>query len=328
MNMNDPHKHHYLPKFYLRRFSSNKRSLMQIDKATGHAVTCSIGDVAAKRDYHRLDADDFDDSYELERTLSSVEGKLDTATRCVLEHGVGDLQTRASIVELVSMLRVRVPAVKAAVEENLRQVARTGALIMGRAEKLPTPPPALEDIFRTDRLDAEVSNWICLKFMYMLAADEDILRLLLSMTPTVIRAPNGEFFLTCDQPVAVYSPSAKLSDSEGVALAAPDVEITLPLSRDTFIRLDWKSRSTESVDATPEEVSEFNRRTVTMASSYVFAPTANAAAASEIVERYRHFSAGMQPPQVLDAGLSAFHKLFFRPVVSREQYLDSANLAS
>jgi hypothetical protein len=55
----------------------------------------------------------------------------------------------------------------------------------------------------------------------------------------------------------------------------------------------------------------------------VFAPDANAAAASEIVQRYRQFSAGMQPPQSMDGGLSAIHKLFFRPVVSRDQYPDA-----
>ena len=212
---------------------------------------------------------------------------------------------------------------KAMIEETLGRVVRSAGLIMERAKKLPPPPPGLEDVLSMDKLDIKISNWICLKHMFMLAADEDILRLLLSMTPTVIRASDGEFFLTGDQPVAVYSPSAKLSRSKGVALTEPDVEISLPLSRDTLIRLDWKSSSTKSEYAKPEEVSEFNRRTVIMASSYVFAPHANAAAASEIVQRYQQFSAGMQPLRTIDSGLSVIHKRFFRPVVSRDQYLDA-----
>ena len=65
--------------------------------------------------------------------------------------------------------------------------------------------------------------------------------------------------------MAVFIPSAKLSRSEGVALTESDVEISLPLSRDTLIRLDWKSGSTDSVSATPDEVSELNRRSVIMA---------------------------------------------------------------
>ena len=318
--MNTPRKHHYLPKFYLKEFSSNDRNLMQIDKATGHTVICAINDLATIRDYHRLDADDFDDPYELERYLSSVEGELAKATRRVLEHGVEDLTTHARLVELVSMLRMRVPAMKAMIEETLRHVVRSSGLIMERSEKLPPPPPGFEDVLRMDKLDIEISNWICLKHMFMLAADDKILRLLLSMTPTVIRAPEGEFFLTGDQPVAVYSPSAKLARSEGVALTESDVEISLPLSRDTLLRLDWKPANPESVYAKPEEVAEFNRRTVIMASSYVFAPHINAVGASEIAQRYQQFSAGMQPLQTMDAGLSVFHKQFFRPVVSRDQY--------
>ena len=322
--MNTPRKHHYLPQFYLKKFSSNDRYLMQIDKTTGHTATCAIKDIATIRDYHRLDADDFDDPYELERQLSSVEDKLATATRRVLEHGVEDLTTHAGLVELVSMLRMRVPAMKAMIEESLRVLVRSTGLIMERVGKLPPSPPDSEDVPRMGKRDIEISNWICLEYMFKLAANKDILRLLLSMSPTVIRAPDGEFFLTGDQPVAVYSPSAKLSRSEGVALTDSDVEISLPLSRDTLIRLDWKSGSTESLIAKPEEVSEFNRRTVIMASNYVFASHANAAAASEIVQRYRQFSAGMQPPQTMDAGLSAIHKLFFRPVVSRDQYASTS----
>ena len=293
---------------------------MQIDKATEHTAICAINDLATIRDYHRLDADDSNDPYELERRLSSVEDKLATAMRRVLEHGVEDLTTHARIVELVSMLRVRVPAMKAMIEENLRQFARTGTAIMERAKKLPPSPRSFEGVLRTDKLDIEISNWICLKHMFELAADDKILRLLLSMTPTVIRAPEGEFFLTGDQPVAVYSPSAKLTRSEGVALTESDVEISLPLSHNTLIRLDWKPANPESVYAKPEEVSEFNRRTVIMASSYVFAPHTNAVEAGELVQCYQQFSAGMQPLQTLDVGLSVIHKQFFRPVVSRDQY--------
>ena len=317
--MSTPRKHHYLPQFYLREFLSDRRrrSLTQIFKDSGHQVTCAIKDVAASRDYHRLDADDVDDPYELEHDLSKDEDKLATATRRVLEHGVVDRTTHARLVKLVAMLRVRVPAITAKIEEACHQFVQSGSLIMERAKKLPPLTPDLEDVLKLDNPDISNQIWSTL------AQDEDTLRLLRSMTPTVIRAPDGEFFLTGDQPVAVFSPSAKLSRSEGVDLKESDVEISLPLSRDTLIRLDWKSGGTDSVFATPEEVSEFNRRTVIMASNYVFAPNANAAAASEIVQRYRQFSAGLQPPQTRDGGGSVIHKLFFRPVVSRDQYPDA-----
>ena len=125
--------------------------------------------------------------------------------------------------------------------------------------------------------------------------------------------------------MAVYSPSAKLARSEGVALTESDVEISLPLSRDTLLRLDWKPANPESVYAKPEEVAEFNRRTVIMASSYVFAPHINAVGASEIAQRYQQFSAGVQPLQTMDAGLSVFHKQFFVRSFHEISTLVSAN---
>ena len=191
---------------------------------------------------------------------------------------------------------------------------------MERSGELPPPPAGLEDVLKMDKLNIEISNWICLQHMFQLAADEDILRLLFSMRPILFRAPDGGFFLTGDQPVAVFSPSADLSLSEGVSLTEPDVELSLPLSRDTLLQLVWQAGQPLSVTATLEEVEEFNRRTVIMASNYVFSPDANESAASEIVQLYQRFSAGIQPPQILDSGRSAFHRLFFRPVVSREQY--------
>lgn len=318
--MSTPRKHHYLPRFYLRGFSSNSRSLIQIEKASGRASRCSINDVASIRDYHRLDAEDVKDPFELERRLSSIEGELAVAVQRALESGISDLTTHARLVELVSMLRVRIPAMKAAIEESLRQVVRSTGLIMARSGTLPPPPPGLEDALKMDELNIEISNWICLQHMFRLAADEDVLRLLLSMRPRLVHTPENSLFVTCDQPVAVFSPSAKLSRTEGVALTEPDVQISLPLSRDTLLLLHWREEEPLSTVATAEEVEEYNRRTVIMATNYVFAPESNEAEPHALVVRYGRFAAGMQPPQTRDAGRSALHLLFLLPVVSRERY--------
>ena len=318
--MSAPRKHHYLPRFYLRGFSSNSRSLIQIDKASGRASPCSINDVASIRDYHRLDTEDVEDPFELERRLSSIEGELANALQRVLENGISDLATRARLVELVSMLRVRIPAMKSTIEESLRQVVRRTGLIMERSGKLPPPPPGLEHALRMDKLNIKISNWICLQHMFQLAADENILRLLLSMRPSLVHAPETCFFLTCDQPVAVFSPSANLSRTESVALTEPDTQISLPLSRNTLLLLDWLDERPATTIATAAKVEELNRRTVIMATDYVFAPDSNEAEARTLVARYGRFSAGMQPPQTLDTGRSALHLLFFLPVVSRERY--------
>lgn len=318
--MSTPRKHHYLPRFYLRGFSSNSRSLIQIEKASGSARPCSVNDAASIRDYHRLDAKDVEDPYEFERRLSSIEGALAAAVKRVLENGISDLTTHARLVELVSMLRVRIPAMKSTIEKSLRQVVRSTGLIMERSGKLPAPPPGLEDALRMDNLNIKISNWVCLQYMFSLAADKDILRLLLSMRPSLVHSPENCFFITCDQPVAVFSPLAKLTRTEGVALTEPDVQISLPLSRSTLLLLDWRNEEPASTVATAVEAEEFNRRTVIMATNYVFAPVSYEVEARAFVARYGQLSAGMQPPQTLDAGRSVLHLLHFLPVISRERY--------
>jgi len=143
--MSQPKKHHYLPQFYLRGFSQDGRSLCQIEKHTARGFVGSIKDLAAVRDYHKLDYESVKNSYELEKKLSEVEDALANVLRTVLRDGIKTATSHAGIVELVSLLRFRVPAIKMAVEESCRQIVRTTGLILERAGELPKPPKGLED---------------------------------------------------------------------------------------------------------------------------------------------------------------------------------------
>lgn len=318
--MNNPRKHHYLPRFYLSEFSANGRSLVQIDKASGYSATCNIKDVASIRDYHRLDAEDIDDPNQLERTLSTVEGKLAKAAKQVLQGGIDGPITHAHLIELVSMLRVRIPATKRMIEQMTRQVVRHTGVLLEKAGRLPKPPTGLEETLSMENVGINVSNWFCLQQMFQLAENKEILKLLCAMRPTLLKAAGNDFFLTCDQPVAVYSPSARPAALEGVALEERDVVLSLPLSRSTLLQLDWEEHEPSEQTATSEIVEEFNRRTVIMASNYVFASHIDGPKAGALVERYGAHFAGMQPPQRLDSGDAAYHICHCRPVYAMEQY--------
>ena len=69
---------------------------------------------------------------------------------------------------------------------------------------------------------------------------------------------------------------------------------------------------------TADEVVEFNRRTVVMADSLVFAPKESELAV-ETTRRYGHCSAGMAL-DFLDAGSEALHVARFRPVMRPDRY--------
>jgi hypothetical protein len=138
------------------------------------------------------------------------------------------------------------------------------------------------------------------------------------MRPTLLRATGNASFLTCDQPVAIFHPKASPRDPYGIGIAHPGTEISVPLSRDALLTLSWSSDPAVDREATSDEIAEFNRRTVVMADSLVFAPDASERAI-EATRRYSHCSAGIVQ-DMLDTGHETLHLARFRPVMRSDCY--------
>lgn len=316
--MSEPRKHHYLPQFYLRGFSANGRSIFQIEKRGGRAYVSSIRDTAAIRDYHELDTEEAEDPSVIEKRLAQIEAQLAEALARAIQCGVTTPETHNLLIQLVALLRVRVPAFKAGIEAYLQNVVRSVGLMMERKGELPPPPKGFEDVCRMENLSITISNWKLLEFMFRIAADRRLFDILAAMRPTILRAPREAFFLTCDQPVAIFHPTASPTDVYGVGFAHAETQVSVPLSSGVLLLLSWGTESPADRHATADEVVEFNRRTVVMADSLVFAPAALELAV-ETTRRYGHCSAGMSL-DFLDAGSEALHVARFRPVMRADRY--------
>lgn len=320
--MTQPRKHHYLPQFYLRGFSGNGKQIFQIEKSEARGYLCAIRDAAAIRDYHELDYEDAEDPHALEKRLSEIESQLAEALADVIASGIVGNISHARLIEFVSLMRVRVPAFKQYIEESLRQFVRSTGKILERKGKFPPPPQGLESIFARDGVTISISNWKCLEYMFGLASDQDILRMLAAMTPSILRAPKGNNLLTCDQPVAVFHPEADPADPYGIGLADPRTQLSLPLSSQVLLLLTWDKDAVRERLLQPDEVNEFNRRTTVMAEALVFAPEASESAIQTVAQN-KHCSAGIAL-RVLDSGDSALHMSTFRPVMPAEKYRANA----
>ncbi|MEW5913308.1 MAG: DUF4238 domain-containing protein [Thermodesulfobacteriota bacterium] len=316
--MPQPRKHHYLPQFYLRGFSPDGNSVHQIEKPSLRSYVCSIRDAAAIRDYHELDYAHSEDSNGLEKELAKIESNLAVTLRHVVDYGIDSTNIFSELIQLVSLMRVRIPAYKKFIEDSLRQQVRSTGMILERSGALPPVPKGYEDELRMDKLVISISNWICLYFMFRLAGDPAILGMLASMKPSVLHAPDGESFLTCDQPVAVYNPDASPSDPFGTGPADSHSEISLPLSSRALLHLTWDKRGPRERILSSSEVEEFNRRTIVMADSLIFASESNEAT-NALVARYAHCSANHEV-EVLNRGKGYLHVARFRPVMAPNRY--------
>jgi hypothetical protein len=129
--MSEPRKHHYVPRFYLARFATRKQQIYQIEKLpTPRVYPVSIRDAASMRDYHRLDWDGAPDPQGLERALAQVEDYHAKALAAVIDAQAISEEYKPVIVELLSVLRLRVPSVKRHIESTLKAIVRGTAKIM------------------------------------------------------------------------------------------------------------------------------------------------------------------------------------------------------
>jgi len=316
--MTQPRKHHYVPQFYLRGFSSNGSSIFQIEKHDGRGYLCSIKDTAAIRDYHELDFEAAEDPHVLEKRLAEIESQLAEVLAQVIKSGIDSRVTHSRLIELTSLLRFRVPAFKQFIEESFRQSVLSTAKIMEQNGNFSPAPKGFESIFARNGVSVSIANWKCLEVMFELASDPKILDILASMAPSILRAPEGTFLLTSDQPVALFHPDTNPTDSYGVGFSTPDIQVSVPLSSRVLLLLTWDKDAPKERELTASEVDEFNRRTVVMADSLVFAPHTTDLFLATVV-RYRHCSAGPNL-HVLNGNDSALHISLCRPVMTADKY--------
>ncbi len=317
--MSTPRKHHYLPQFYLRGFSEDGRSVFQMEKSTGRAYNCSVGDAAAIRDFHLLDNAETEDPHRLEKGLSDVEAKLSVALAEAIKSGITSYRHYETLVFFLSLMRCRVPAFKAFIDRFHQDVVRSTLTIMDNRGALPPRPKSLEHLLKIEDLEIDIANWKLMEFMFNLASHPKTLGMLISMRPAILRAPADAYFFTSDQPVALYHPGASLSDPYGVGLLNRYTEVSFPLSNKALLRLTRPGGAPEERVLPSYMVDEFNRRTIIMAESLVFAP-ARSPAAIDAVSQYRAFRAGMDV-ETRDRGENRFLTLTrFRPVLEPSQY--------
>jgi Protein of unknown function (DUF4238) len=288
--MSDPRKHHYLPQFYLRQFSTDSESLYQIEKQTGSFYGCKIRDMAAIRDFHEIDGDDIEDPFALERMLAAIESDLSLEHSALLRDGIKNEQAVGHCISLLSLLRMRVPAVKKHYEESLESKTRIVAENLEKNGKLPPPPPGFEENLKVKNLIFDIFNWKLMELMFGMATNPEVIDIFAGMRVTLLRAPDECLFFTCDQPVAVFYPEF---DPSGVGPSTKGIEISLPLSSTALLKLDHLDGNDEERLATKDEMTEFNRRTVVMAEKYLFSSSREAEIANW-AHRSRNINAGFR----------------------------------
>lgn len=260
-----PKRHHYVPRFLLRRFTDDpqnekKGRLVRLDKVTGKPERASVLNEAVIGHYYTVMREDEEDGLvpdvSVERDLAAREALAAEYVRRLVEPG-GRLtdEERRQFAEFVHLSRQRTPLVRAwmlyaheVMSEQWREVYGTEPT--GHAE---TPhEQELEGMF--------------------MSLEHSAGQLTSQFTWTLLRAPATTLFVIGDTPIAQID--LTLDQELGLGYASsPATETTFPLDPSLCLRLQLDSTGTGpwvEREATPAEVEDINLRSYAWAQHSIY----------------------------------------------------------
>ena len=255
---------HYVPKLYLRGFANHDGRLWTFDRAERRHYCSTINKVAQQSKFY---------SDELERTFcSEVETPAAPVLRAIREKEQVDSNGKEVVARYLAAQLKRVPAGKQRYRESFPGVA--GEIlgeVSSRIDSLVQEDQRFEEIGQ--RRKAEVDDmierytreppdsiWYDTLGSKYLNTISDAIR---TMSWRFHVTQDGSQFLTSDNPVFFFG---------GLGLGGADSELSFPVAHDVVMCGDRRSTSDlQFFEASSQLVKEVNRRTVSVASRFVYA---------------------------------------------------------
>jgi hypothetical protein len=298
MPANQPRKHHFLPQFYLRRFAGPDGATSQLFRKSLKIVRTSVGDAAARRDYHRFEVSKptFGE-FEMEHMMSQVEGHQAEVVRAILDNPGDYERHRVELLGLTQFMFFRVPKMRESVAGSTQATLIASIKVMEKAKAFDDMPSDLKaHLAGRSILDVarpEIKNWYVMLQLLRLATDKKIYRLLYGMNISLLVADGFGSFVVSDAAAVFFDKNyGRLPGNLG-GLSSPSAELTLPLSPRVLLRV--AAREPAGVFRLSDaDVNRYNERAIIWAEQSLFADTFDAvtlAAASRLAGTSAGFSA-------------------------------------
>lgn len=244
-------RHHYLPQFYLQRFTGEDGMLCLFDRESKEFRKQQPLNTALQKDFYTImDADGLK-SDGIEQMFSGLESvACDVITRLDAHHTCWKHEReRVSFAIFIAYFYTRTPAFdqgQTALAEHLYRVWMkanhptaevTAQWFQKFAEKTgeQVDNETVEEFFRTvrdDTYDVEVPRQHNIRVMVDSALH--LAEILLTMNWTFVQAPRGLAFITSDAPFIIAPPPGE-SDWRAYGVLTPGAASTIPLSPSTCL---------------------------------------------------------------------------------------------
>lgn len=260
MAVERPKRHHYVPKFLLRRFTDDpanekKGRLVRLDKATGKPERASVLNETVIGHYYTVTRVGEDGELEhdltVEEDLAEREAEAAEHVRTLVAGGRLTDDERRRFAEFIHLTKKRTPLERA-------WAAHMSEVMSDQwREVYKEEPTGL----------AETPHEQELQMMYM--ALDQAGEALDSRTWTLLRAPAGKQFVIGDTPIALLD--LELPPDMGLGyVSSPTTETTFPLDPSLCLHLQAGEEPWVEREATPAELDDLNLRSYAWAQHSIY----------------------------------------------------------
>lgn len=282
--------HHFVPQFYLKGFAklrSKDAQLTAFGLDTGKRFETKPRNVAAKRDYNRVDIEGVDPNF-VETEMAKIEGDLDSAFKRVIDAAsIDDEDDLSWLLLLVSRLAVSSPAFRDQREKFMEDVAKKMMQMMlqtgetwdsvqsGMPENIrakPTVPYAkMKESIDTGAIYPVVNQDVLIQHEVKLWAE--MMPAIEARKWTLMVSNNGiGNFATSDRPVSLRWDDKEMNGRvHGVGLGMKKTTLIFPVSRHLALSGSFEYENGH-VPASKELVAQVNLRTLLGADKQLYAP--------------------------------------------------------
>lgn len=227
-------KHHYIPQTYLEAFTNENGKLFCYRKDTPqNPLPLTPDNVAHRRYYYSQPIPEGgQDNDSLEDAFSEIEGAWPVIMKRISEKSALSAEEREKFFQFIGLLRVRVPAIRDAIELMRAELVKMTLRALDKQGKLPPKPDGFEDLLEHTVVSIDPHQSI-LAMPHLMKGFAKLLSLVgfeIFFNKTDIP------LITNDNPVMVIDPSVP-EDQMQPYRVSPDgpVEIIVPLSPLAFL---------------------------------------------------------------------------------------------
>ncbi len=291
-HLSNAKRHHYVPEFLLRRFSTNPAEehpqIYRLDVRTGAITRISTNNCAVIRYYNRLSPTTGLPVGFAEAMLSYAEGQAAPLVEKLLHGEILDLQERVDFSMFLMAQQMRTPRGREWLRFGQDQAAKFWALKQLYENRDVTREylredlghePSEDEIDESIRQMAEplesdelvVSYGQDMEILGMFTPAPDLIPLIGEMNWILLEASGGQSFILSDDPLVRLDPLNP--DGPAAWRSSPNVEATMPLDPHYCLRLRQPPLAQSTRVASAEEVLDTNLRTYAGAREAIFGPT-------------------------------------------------------